>query len=70
MYLHAVPFVLIRTVVLKGDLIMKYPGLTMILLAGLSGAVNLVGDEWFSSLNPGMVDLDPRITSINIHSSY
>lgn len=28
------------------------------------------GDEWFSSLNPGMVNLDPRIASISIYSSY
>ncbi len=31
---------------------------------------SVLGDGWFSSLNPGMVDLDPRITSINIYSSY
>ncbi len=31
---------------------------------------SVLGDGWFSSLNPGMVNLDPRIASISIYSSY
>lgn len=31
---------------------------------------SLQGDGWFSSLNSGMVNLDPRIASISIYSPY
>lgn len=31
---------------------------------------SVLGDGWFSSLNQGMVNLDPRIASIRIYSSY